>query len=129
MGDINLLAKALKGLKELVLHRGKQNFGQVTVRDDSFQVWEVSIRKTGDRGRYLRFELVGESSKSFRASADGYKPEEYLPITVTEWNVFAAVAANQTDQEAQERAREIMNKLVAKERKTVDLVYFRGREA
>ncbi|WP_334907455.1 hypothetical protein [Nostoc sp.] len=68
--------------------------------------WKVKVRRTGNRGRYLKISSYPDYKQSLRASADKYK--SYLQITSDEWEVFYRTAKGLKDS----RARAILDKLV-----------------
>lgn len=65
--------------------------GTVRVRDSARRLWSVDVRRD-HRGRYLQLSPVSPALERFRASADGYLPDDWLPITPVEWTVFALFA-------------------------------------
>lgn len=93
-------------------HGGKDDVGSVFMDDSSMSLWEVKVRITGNRGRYLKIKSKPNESREFRASADGYKPEKYLPITPDEWSVFAHLTKSKNDPKLYANAQTILNRLV-----------------
>lgn len=68
------------GLFDNIVHAGKDRVGEVLIRDSSYRLWEVKVRVTGKRGRYLKINSkLGK--EEILASAEGYKPGKYLSIT------------------------------------------------
>lgn len=105
----NMGKDAYKSLKDLQ-HNGKEYLGEVLVQGSSGLLWEVQVRWTGNRGRYLKIKSKSNESQKMRASADNYKLGEYLRITPDEWEVFYRLANN--EQEFYDRAQRILDKLV-----------------
>jgi hypothetical protein len=65
--------------------------GTVRVRDSAKRVWSVDVRHD-HRGRFLQVRPMTAELEGFRASADGYLPDDWLPITPAEWTAFALFA-------------------------------------
>lgn len=80
-----------------VVHNGKEYLGEVFIQDSSGRLWKVKVRYTGHRQRYLKISSQSNTSREIRASADNYKPEEYLQITPNEWESFYRLANNERD--------------------------------
>jgi hypothetical protein len=100
-----------KKLYEKLLHGGKDRVGKVLIRDNRYHLWEVKVRETGKRGRYLKItsELNGDE---ILASADNYKIGKYLSITSDEWEVFALYTEHEEDENLDTCAKNILNRLV-----------------
>ncbi|NJR61832.1 MAG: hypothetical protein HC769_25195 [Cyanobacteria bacterium CRU_2_1] len=106
-------------LLERILHDGKDRVGSVLMRDKNHRLWQVRVRITGKRGRYIVISSEMNKSIEIRASVDGYKPEKYLKITLEEWNAFALFAGEETngkgrvqDQELYTCVQAILERLV-----------------
>ena len=99
-----------KKLYEKLLHGGKDRVGEVLIRDSRYHLWEVKVRETGKRGRYLKItsELNGDE---ILASAVNYKIEKYLSITSEEWEVFA-ICTQDDNENIHKCAQDILNRLV-----------------
>lgn len=113
--DIVTLYKVGETAEELwneIWHGGKEDLGEVLIQDSSSRLWKVKVRFTGYRKRYLKIKLESNGSRKIRASADNYKPEEYLRITPDEWHVFALLAKDENDRELYACARSILDRLV-----------------
>jgi hypothetical protein len=95
-----------------IWHGGKDFLGEVNIQDSSGCFWEVKIRNTGHRGRYLKLKSKSGSKGKMRASADNYKPEEYLSITPDEWEVFFLLANDSKDRKLYVGAKSILDRLV-----------------
>ena len=95
-----------------IWHGRKDYLGSVMLQDSSSRLWKVKVRFTGYRRRYLKIRLVSNTSRKLRASADGYKPGEYLCITPNEWQVFACLAEGKHDSELHACAQSILSRLV-----------------
>jgi len=80
--------------------------GTVMVRDSARRQWGVDVRRDG-RGRYLQLRPIGIDIERLRASADGYRPAEWLPIAPLDWTAFALVAAGPHGPEGQEEDEEL----------------------
>ncbi|MFB2880476.1 hypothetical protein [Floridanema aerugineum] len=93
-------------------HGGKEDFGSVLIQDSNSRLWKVKVRFTGYRKRYLKIKLESHGSLKIRASADNYKPGEYLRITPDEWHVFALLAKDNNERELYACARSIIDRLV-----------------
>jgi len=70
--------------------------GSVRLRDSARRQWAVDVRRD-HRGRYLQIRPIAVDIERFRASADGWSPEEWLPIAREEWTAFALFAAGDHD--------------------------------
>ena len=80
-------------------HDGKDNIGSVRVRDMHGCLWKVRVRNSGKRGRYLKLKPKGHAADKFRASCDGYKPDEYRAISENDWLGFMYFAEGYNDWE------------------------------
>lgn len=102
--------KGGKNLYDKLLHGGKDRVGEVLIRDNRYHLWEVKVRQTGKRGKYLKItsELNGNE---ILASADNYKIGKYLSITSEEWEVFALCTMHD-DENLYTCAQDILNRLV-----------------
>lgn len=69
--------------------------GSVRLRDSARRQWAVEVRRD-HRGRYLQIRPIAVDIERFRASADGWSPEEWLPIA-PEGTAFALFAAGDHD--------------------------------
>lgn len=65
--------------------------GTVLLRDSARRQWGVDVRRD-QRGRYLQLRPIGIDIERFRASADGHRPSDWLPISPLEWTAFALLA-------------------------------------
>jgi hypothetical protein len=92
-----------------IFHNGKDYFGEVFVQDNNGRLWEIKIRHTGDRGRYLKIKSKSNGSKKVRATADGYK--DYLRITPDEWEIFYRLAAEPNNQQLYNEAKKVLTRL------------------
>lgn len=113
--DVIKLYKLAKGTADVwneLRHGGKEDLGNANIQDSSGCLWEVKVRTTGNRGRYLKIKSKTGSSRKMRASADNYKSSEYLSITPDEWEVFYLLANNGNDKELYNCAKSILDKLV-----------------
>lgn len=90
------LAADAAGLWRAVLEPAGERVGSVQLRDSARRQWAVDVRRDG-RGRYLQFRPIAVDIERFRASADGWNAEEWLPIAPEEWTAFALFAAGQHD--------------------------------
>lgn len=72
------------------------HLGTVQLRDSARRQWAVDVRRDR-RGRYLQFRPIAVDIERFRASADGFSPEEWLPIAPQAWTAFALFAAGRHD--------------------------------
>lgn len=108
--DLYLLGKEIaqdaSKLFDYTRHSGKHYLGETVLCDSSNRKWKVKVRRTGNRGRYLKISSYPDYKQSLRASADEYK--SYLQITSDEWEVFYRTAGGLTDS----RATAILDKLV-----------------
>ncbi|MEH2330878.1 hypothetical protein [Nostoc sp.] len=87
-------------------HSGKHYLGETVLCDSYNREWKIKVRRTGNRGRYLKIYSYPDYKQKLRASADKYK--SYLQITSDEWEVFYRTAGGVKDS----RARAILDKLV-----------------
>jgi hypothetical protein len=67
--------------------------GSVTVRDSARREWRLEAHRDRGRGRMLVLRPVHGDNEPFRASADGHRPEAFLPIAGEEWTLLALLAA------------------------------------
>ncbi len=111
--DLYKLAKvALKAhtVLEDVVYNGKEYLGEVFIQDSYGCLWKVKVRYTGNRKRYLKISSQSSASRKIRASADNYKPGEYLHMTPKEWENFYRLANN--DQEVYRCVQSTLDRLV-----------------
>ena len=89
-------AKATRGIVkstwDLFRHDTKDRVGSVRMTDAAGRRWKVRVRHTGKRGSYLKLTTVTGPEREIRASAEGYKPGLYAPVTREEWVAFALFA-------------------------------------
>lgn len=97
---------------------GNGQIGTVTLRDSARRQWSVDVRRD-ERGRYLQLRPMGIDIERFRASADGYRPDEWLPIADVEWAILALFAGGAhgpeghvEDEELAVQARRILDRMV-----------------
>lgn len=90
------LAADSGGLWRAVQAAGATQLGSVRLRDSARRQWAVDVRRD-HRGRYLQIRPVAVDIERFRASADGWSPEEWLRIAPEEWMAFALFAAGEHD--------------------------------
>ncbi len=90
------LAADSAGLWKAVHDPGATRIGSVQLRDSARRQWAVDVRRD-HRGRYLQVRPIAVDIERFRASADGWSPEEWLPIATEEWTAFALFAAGEHD--------------------------------
>jgi hypothetical protein len=67
--------------------------GSAVVRDSARREWLVEPRRDGTRGRFLILSPLHADLEPFRASADGYRSDSYLPVSDPEWTLLAILAA------------------------------------
>lgn len=102
---------AVKSIYEDLVHSGKDELGEFYLRDRNYQNWEVKVRITGRRGRYLKLKSNLVDS-TIRVSADGYKPGKYLQMRLEEWMAFAAYVETR-DSRLKPCLEEVLDRLVA----------------
>ena len=78
---------------------GSGSLGSARVRDSARREWLVEAHRDRGRGRMLVLRPVHGDNEPFRASADGYRPEAFLPITGEEWTLVALLAAGHAGDE------------------------------
>ena len=71
---------------------GVGRLGAARLRDSARRRWMVEAHRDGLRGRILVVSPVQGDNEPFRASADGYRAETYLPISSAEWSLLALLA-------------------------------------
>jgi hypothetical protein len=92
--------------------------GAAQVRDSARRSWSVEPHRDAHRGRFVVFRPVHGDNEPFRASADGHRPEAYLPITADEWTVLALLAhggeevEGRADDELRRAAFVLVNRMV-----------------
>ena len=72
--------------------RAAGRLGAAQVRDSARRTWLVEPRRDARRGRIVVVRPVRGDNEPFRASADGYRSEAYLPISDSDWAVLALLA-------------------------------------
>lgn len=82
--------------------RSEGRLGSARVRDSARRDWLVEAHRDPGRGRYLVIRPVHGDNEPFRASADGHRPEVYLPIPATEWSLLALLAVGRDGDEGRE---------------------------
>jgi hypothetical protein len=65
----------------------------VEVRDSARRAWRVEARRDARRGRFLVLRPAHGDNEPFRAAADGFRPDAYLPIAPEDWDLLARLAA------------------------------------
>jgi hypothetical protein len=85
------LAEGARALWEAAHVPGDRELGNVTLRDSARRQWGVDVRRDR-RGRYLQLRPIGIDIERFRASADGHRPAEWLPVPPLHWTAFALFA-------------------------------------
>ncbi len=92
--------------------------GTVLLRDSARRQWGVDVRRD-QRGRYLQLRPIGIDIERFRASADGHRPGEWLPIDPAEWTAFALHAGGDhgpeghaEDEELDHQVRRLLDRMV-----------------
>lgn len=73
--------------------------GAAQVRDSARRSWSVEPHRDASRGRFVIARPLHGDNEPFRASADGHRPEAYLPITPDEWTLLALLAYGADDPE------------------------------
>lgn len=71
----------------------KGRVGAASVRDSARRTWLVEPRRDDRRGRFVVVRPVRGDNEPFRASADGFRPEAYLPISAADWTLLALLAS------------------------------------
>jgi regulator of cell morphogenesis and NO signaling len=73
------------------------------LHDSARRTWRVEVRRDPTRGRTVVVSPAHGDLESFRASADGYRPDTHLPVTADDWDLLsrAADAADDTSREAE----------------------------
>lgn len=79
-----------------VTRGGAGRLGAARVRDSARREWLVEAHRDRARGRLLVLRPVQGDNEPFRASADGQRPDAYLPITGEEWTLLALLAAGRS---------------------------------
>ncbi|ACG71719.1 conserved hypothetical protein [Anaeromyxobacter sp. K] len=67
--------------------------GAARVRDSARREWLLEAHRELERGRFVVLRPAHGDLEPFRASADGYRPEAYLPISEQDWLLLALLAA------------------------------------
>jgi len=112
------LADGARALWEAAHAAADGQVGTVLLRDSARRQWGVDVRRDG-RGRYLQLRPIGIDIERFRASADGYKPAEWLPIAPLDWTGFALLSAgthgpggHDEDEELVVQVRRLLDRMV-----------------
>lgn len=85
-----------------VTRAGAGTLGAARVRDSARREWLVEARRDRARGRLLVLRPSQGDNEPFRASADGHRPDAYLPISGEEWTLLALLAAGRPGDEGRE---------------------------
>ncbi len=86
--------------------------GPAELQDSARRAWRIELREEGAKGRFAVFSPVHGDLEPFRASADGYRPDAYLPIDEQGWNLLASFLARPDDHAARADARRVFDRLV-----------------
>lgn len=92
--------------------------GSARVRDSARREWLVEAHRDRARGRLLVLRPARGDNEPFRASADGYRPEAFLPIAGEEWTLVALLAvgcsgdAGREDEELADAAFRLVDRMV-----------------
>jgi hypothetical protein len=81
---------------------GVGRLGAARVRDSARRRWMVEAHRDPHRGRILVVSPVRGDNEPFRASADGYRAETYLPISPSEWSLLALLASGHDGDDGRE---------------------------
>lgn len=111
--DLYKLGKEINQDAHNLIHKGRKNkqyLGEVIITDTNEHPWEVKVRYTKKRGRYLKISSQVDSSQRMRASADGYRT--YTQITPEEWEIFNRLSGLQNQQKLRSQSQKILNKLL-----------------
>jgi hypothetical protein len=101
----------VKGVYEDFIHDGKEEVGEFYLRDRNYRTWEVKVRATGKRGKYLKLKS-NLADDTIRVSADGYKPGKYLQMRLEEWIAFATYVETR-DSRLKPCLEDVLDRLVA----------------
>lgn len=92
--------------------------GTMLLRDSARRQWGLDVRRD-HRGRYLQLRPIGIDIERFRASADGHRPAEWLPIAPLEWTACALYAGgahgpegHAEDEELGREVRRLLDRMV-----------------
>lgn len=97
---------------------GEGCLGAARVRDSARRTWLVEPHRDDHRGRFLVVRPVHGDNEPFRASADGFRPEAYLPVSANDWTLLALLAAGhdgddgREDDELRHAAFGLVNRMV-----------------
>jgi hypothetical protein len=72
---------------------GDGSLGTARVRDSARREWILEPRRDAERGRTAVLRPAHGDLEPFRVSADGHRPDVYLAVAETEWQVLALLAA------------------------------------
>ncbi|BDG01242.1 hypothetical protein [Anaeromyxobacter oryzae] len=84
------------------IERGAGRLGAARVRDSARRGWLVEAHRDDRRGRFLVVRPAHGDNEPFRASADGYLPDSYLPVSGTDWSVLALLGAGHDGDDGRE---------------------------
>lgn len=76
--------------------------GAARVRDSAQRSWLVEPHRDEQRGRYVVLRPTRGDNEPFRASADGFRPDAYLPISPGEWTLLALLASGRDGDDGRE---------------------------
>jgi hypothetical protein len=112
------LAPDAAAVWDAVRRAGTARLGSARLRDSARREWVVEACRDGTRGRSLVFSPVHADLEPFRASADGYRPDTYLPVPGTDWTLLAILAAGRPgdagreDEELRTAALRLVDRMV-----------------
>jgi hypothetical protein len=109
-------AKAVRSVKgsfyDNILLGGKEKIGEFPMRDRWGRFWQVKVRETGTRGKYLKFEACFDKDIEVKASVNGkYKPHKYIPISLEAWKLFG-IYSQTKDSYLTNYVEDLLNELV-----------------
>jgi hypothetical protein len=82
--------------------RAAGRLGAARVRDSARRTWLVEPHRDARRGRFVVVRPVRGDNEPFRASADGFRPEAYLPISAVDWAILALLALGRDGDDGRE---------------------------
>jgi hypothetical protein len=82
--------------------RAAGRLGAARVRDSARRTWLVEPHRDARRGRFVVVRPVRGDNEPFRASADAFRPEAYLPISDAEWALLALLALGREGDDGRE---------------------------
>lgn len=84
------------------LREGSGRLGRARVRDSARREWILEAWREPERGRWAVLRPAHGDLEPFRVSADGHRPDAWLGVGESEWQVLALLAAGHDGDDGRE---------------------------